>query len=267
MDTHSTPKRLEFHLEGDPRAEGLVLAQDFVAFLSSVLNALRRVEGERSRKPNTVYRIVELELGSAVVALQPESPEADTDVIIGDFLAGLAAVRDGTIDRLGYQPETKRAFIALLAPLRDKHLRSISVQVESVEIQLQSETITPLRLRGGPELHTIGVLSGYIDAINVHREPLFFLYPVAGPSRVRCVFDRLLLDEVRAALKRFVTVHGLLEYAEGSPFPSRITVERVEAHPPEEELASLESLFGSVPDLTGGVDSVSYIRAHRDAQE
>jgi hypothetical protein len=266
MDSNQPP-RLEFRLEGDPRNEGLVLAHDFVAFLASALGVLRKLEEERGRKSGFGYRIVDLEIGSALVAIEPEvEQDPNAAEIVGAFLEGAAAIRDGTIDQKKFQPETRRAFLSLVRPLRENHLRSISIRSDSVDIELADESVAPLWLLSGPELHTVGELTGYIDAINVHREPVFFLYPEAGPARVRCLFDRTLLDQVRSSLKRFVSVQGLFEYPPGSPFPARVTVDRIEVLPDEDELPSLESLFGSVPDLAADMDSVAYVRRFRDAQ-
>ena len=73
------------------------------------------------------------------------------------------------------------------------------------------------------------------------------------------------MDDVRTALKKYVTVHGLMGYRIGNPFPISITVERFEINPPEQELPTLASLRGLAPDLTGGLSSEEYIRQLRDA--
>lgn len=264
----SSRRRLEFHLVGDPRDDGLVLAHDFVAFLGSALAVLRRLEADRGRKPNTVYRIVDLELGSAAVALEAAAPDSfDAPQLLADFLEGVAAVRDKTVEQLPFPGETRRAFLKLMEPLRENHLHSVSVRADTVDVELRSDGSQLFRILSGPDLHSVGELTGFIDAINVHREPVFFLYPVLGPTRVRCLFDRSLLEQVRSSLKRYVSVFGLIEYPEGSSFATRVTVDRIEEHPDERDLPSIESLFGSVPGLTGELDSVAYIRRYRDAEE
>lgn len=258
---------LEFQLEGDAKREGLVLAQDFVAFLGTVLDVLRKLETERGRKPAINYRVVELEIGSAVIALEPESDEVeDAPEVVADFLEGVAAVRDHRLHLTRFAPATKQAFGELSRPLRASHLRLIKVRSDSIRMELRQDAEGPLSEIVAPEVHSMGALSGYIDAINVHRDPIFFLYPEVGPTRVRCVFDRTLLDEVRAALKCYVTVHGLIEYPETSPFATRVAVDRIDIHPPTSALPSLDSLQGSVPRLTGDLDSVSYVRQYRDAE-
>jgi hypothetical protein len=262
------PRRIQFHLEGDPRKDGLVLAQDLVSFLTSVLSVLRRIESDRGRKAKTGYRVVDLDIGSATVTLEAEEiDDYEAAGILSDFIRGACAVRDSSLEAEKFSPKTKRAFLKLLAPVKANHVYSVNISADSVGVEFRGEQQQILRLASGLDVHAIGEICGYIDAINVHREPVFFLYPEVGPTRVRCVFDKTQLDTVRSALKRYVTVVGLIEYAEGSPFASKIHVDRIEVHPDEGDLVSVESLFGSVPDLTGEMDSVSHVRQFRNAQE
>jgi hypothetical protein len=134
------------------------------------------------------------------------------------------------------------------------------------EVVLRSDDIAGLALESRAETFSTGSYSGFVDALNVHKEPVFYLYPTIGP-RVACQFDpQWLLDQVRGAIRRYTTVYGLLEYAEGSPFPDRLVVDRIEVNPPVSELPTLASLHGIAPQLAGGVDSVTYVRRLRDAE-
>jgi hypothetical protein len=73
-----------------------------------------------------------------------------------------------------------------------------------------------------------------------------------------------MLDEVRRALRRYVTVYGLTEYIKGMPYPYRIVVERLELHP-DVRPPSVRELIGIAPELTGGLPAETYIRSLRDA--
>jgi hypothetical protein len=109
-------------------------------------------------------------------------------------------------------------------------------------------------------------VSGFIDVINVHREPVFYLYPSDGP-RIACRFDRTYLDDARRALRQYCRVHGLLTFTESSPHPVRVDVERIEVAAPTAARRSLRSFVGSVPNLTGGIEAVEYLRRLRDAED
>lgn len=260
---------LKFTLGGLPKDDGLVRVQEFLTFLDNTIQLLRRLERKRAGRAGLSYRIVDLEIGSATVALDapPLSDAADPETIFDDFTAGFAGVLDGSIDRLGFDVETVDRFRSLVAPIRSDKLRSIELEHGDIDVVLTAQTISEPIFSSEIESHAVGSVAGFVDALNVHRNQVFFLYPPVQPGRVTCSFDQPLLDTVRQSIKRYVTVTGLLEYTEGSAFPHRVTVESVEVHPPEDELPSLDSLFGIVPDLTGGVESVEYLRRLRAAAD
>lgn len=263
-------KRLFFQLEGDPQEDGLVRATDFVEFFEGLLRVLKNLERTTARGAGEVtYRIASLEAHSAAVELEVESADEGNyraNTIIDRFAEGTAALRRGTIDRFEADPDTIRAFKQLLAPLGE-HVPAVLVKADSTEVVFSADngTVPNFALESEVSDLSVGTFSGFIDAVNVHRESIFFLYPAAGPTKIRCEFDRTMLDDVRMALKQYVTVHGLMAYRVGNPFPVRITVEKFEINPPAESLPTLASLLGIAPDLTGGLDSVSYVRRLRDA--
>ncbi len=262
------PPHISLKLEGSPQDQGLVRAQDFVAFVSAALACLRRLEGARMSRTKVVYRVVDLSVSSAVVELEASSPEdvhALASKVVENFLTGLTAVQEGMLEFAGYEPELRDAFSAVLTPLQG-HARSLTVESDARSVTLTS--VPPAVLEPGVQSMSVGTFAGFVDAVNVHKTPVFYLYPSAGPSRIPCVFDRhTLLEEVRQAIKRYTTVHGLMEFQPGSSFPSRITADRIEVNPPESELPTLRSLYGIAPDLTHGLDSVTFVRQLRDAEE
>lgn len=258
---------VSFHLEGSRQDGGLVRMQDFVDWLDHVLVCLRRLERSRQNPAETVYKITKLSASSAAVTLEAES-ETDRHTtaraVVTDFLKGAQAVEKGQVSRLPFDTETKAAFATLAAPLR-RQLRRVTITSGSTKISLKPEQA--IAAPSQPKIESISVssYSGFIDALNVHSDPIFYLYPTAGPNRIPCAFDTALLDDLRQAIKRYTTVYGAFEYGADSPFPERIVVDRVEINPPEDSLPTLSSLFGVAPALTRGLDSVAYVRQRRDA--
>lgn len=263
------PKRLFFQLEGDPQEDGLVRATDFLEFFEGVLRVLKNLERSTARGAGEVtYRIAGLEAHSAAVEIEVESADEQNyraNTIVDRFSAGTAALHRGTIDQFEADSDTIRAFKQLLTPLGE-HVPAVLIRADSTEVVFSAESGSAAVFALETEVSdiSVGTFSGFIDAVNVHRDPIFFLYPTIGPTKIRCEFDRTMLDDVRTALKQYVTVHGLMAYRVGNPFPIRITVERFEINPPEDELPTLASLWGMAPDLTGGLSSEEYIRQLRD---
>jgi len=258
-----------FRLEGGRQDGGLVRAHDFVDWLERVLLCMRRLERTRTGSAETVYRIAGLSSGSAVVTLEAASDSdhhATAHRVVDDFLAGAVALSENSVSKLPYDTETRVAFANLAVPLR-RHLRAVTISYGPRRVKIKPEQVASVSTEAHVESISISSYSGFIDALNVHADPVFYLYPTTGPTRIPCGFDpQLLLDDLRKAIRRYTTVFGAFEYSANSAFPNRIVVERVEVNPPESDLPTLRSLYGAAPTLAGGRDSVSHIRQKRDAR-
>jgi hypothetical protein len=262
---------IAFKLEGAAADNGLVRFSDFATFVAGALSALRSLEREmtNARTATIEYRITELEVGSASLTLEPiaapDHPGLDQRVV-ERFAEGMAAVRDGLADLAPFGPAVRDAFGTMMSPLR-RGVRSIAAVVGDTTISVVRSPAGAVTVTTpSEESAAVGSFSGSVDALNVHGDHFFYLYPPAGPTRVKCVYAPALLESVRNAVKRYTTVHGLVEYAEPSSFPTRIIVDRIEAHPDERDLPTLADLWGSRPDLTGGLDEVDFVRRLRDVE-
>ena len=110
---------------------------------------------------------------------------------------------------------------------------------------------------------------GTVDVLNVHNENEYFfhLYPISGPSKVKCIFDRKDLDRVKDSVKQKASVTGrVAEYTEsnGFSYPSVIDIQEFEqlSYKGSESLDidKLVEQFPTPPD----VDAVKWVREIRD---
>lgn len=256
-------------LEGSPRNDGRVRARDFVEFFETLLRVLKGIEkGTSGSAPPVAYNIVDMSVSSAVMELEAESLDETGFLareVVKRFGEGLKALESGSLGAIDFDEDVVRGFAKLMAPLGED-LPSVTVRAGEIQVVLTADNTEEFTLLSEQETFEVGSFTGFIDAINVHTEPVFFLYPPVGPTRIPCEFDRTMLDEVRDALRHYVTVYGLFTYRPGLAFPARITIDRIEINPPERELPTLASLRGIAPDLTGGLDSVTFTRQLRDAE-
>jgi hypothetical protein len=262
-------EQLEFTLVGRPEDKGLVRARAFVQFLEDALETLANLErrGIPNSRPAVDYRIVELGISSAVVALEPIPPSNDparAAAITKTFTIAIDAAHKGQLDRLRLDPESRSALERLVRPSRTSGIASVEIRAGRKQFKFTTAPKPELKLYPPPETSAVGSFTGYLDAVNVHADPVFYLYPVVGPLRITCVFAPTMIEEVRQSLRRYCTVYGLTEYVEGTPFPYRIVVERIAAHPAKPTTSILD-LYGIAPDLTRGKPAEVYIRAIRDA--
>lgn len=269
----SETQKLTFHLEGPREAEGYVQARDFVDFMQHALSVLRRLEREQtgaapSAPTQTEFRIVELEIGSAMVVLEPSAPTSvDVPRIFAQFAEGIAAYRDRSSGTSRLDRSVLEEIGEMMIPVARGRVRKATITVNNLELVVaRVDTATPFQLQDRPETNINGTVTGQVDVINMHRDPVFYLYPSEGP-RIACRFDRTDLEDVRRALKKHCRVHGLLAYTENNPYPIRLDMERIELSSPESQLRSLRSFVGTIPDFTGGLEVIEYLRRLRDDED
>jgi hypothetical protein len=101
-----------------------------------------------------------------------------------------------------------------------------------------------------PVSPALGSVSGRLDALSVHNQDRFTLYPLIVGEDVECFFKRPDLKKVLDAVGRRVTVFGRLHYAKTKAFPVKVDVEEFHVEPPDSELPSLLKARGMLRNTT-----------------
>lgn len=111
----------------------------------------------------------------------------------------------------------------------------------------------------------LGSVEGRLDAINLHGRGVFTVWDRLTGSPVRCALsnDPQTIEQVKSLLTRSVLVAGRVSYfAHGVP---RAISEITEITPlPTRDEFRLRASFGSIPDLTGDVETDEFVRTRRD---
>lgn len=258
-------RTLSLRLVG-PRGRGQAVdARDFADLVSAAIECLRCLERESGSEASVYYRLVGLELGSAVVTILPESKEdghSTASEVATGFERGFRALGESKIAETSFGVRTQQSFAGLQRALRRGN--------EAVELtgrakhRLDSKTVSRKPRTQKQEVKSVGSVSGRVEALNIHDKMVCYVYPDSGPARITCRFTEDILDQVTAAIGRYVTVHGTIDYDSTGTFPARVAVEQIDVH--DFERPRLKDLFGLTPDLTDGVESAAYIRAKRDAE-
>lgn len=263
-------QEITVRLRGEARDFERVRLGDFRDFLNAFSLVLRTLDSKISGKSQTAFfRIADLSASSAQVTVEAvpiRSEEDFTPLLLDQLVRDLAAIQERAELPDGYDPELLEAYKQLTIPLA-RHTHVIEVERASRQVRLTRQFGVNIEAIFGQEIASSGSLTGFLDAVNVHGQNQFYIYPLVGPTKVRCVFPENLLDAVREGIKRYVDVVGILRYREREPFPYLIEVEKLEIYPRPEDLPTLASLRGMAPNATGGVDSVAFVRALRDANE
>ncbi len=271
MPDPTPPQTIGFRLEGSVEDGGRVRFRDLLEFLHRLRATLKRLEETvtGAGRPAVYYRIVDMEVSSAAIMLEavPERLEEDpTSEILRRVDTGLTAILEDGPAPPWFDRELLETFKGLTAPLR-RHVRGVHILRPARTFTLSRQFEVSIDRILGEDITSVGSISGFLDAINVHGVRHFHVYPLIGPSKVLCVFPEELLPDVRKGLKRHVIVSGVLRYKLHEAFPYQVDVESIEVLPLAEELPTLRSLRGIAPGAAGAFDSVAFVRRLRDAFE
>ncbi|MBI1901815.1 MAG: hypothetical protein HYS13_11980 [Planctomycetia bacterium] len=202
-----------------------------------------------------------MEASSAALELEPLAPADGPDnrrVVIDLFHETIERIQAGKSVDARFTFDDLVAFRDLATPLQ-RHSRELWINGE----KLTAKYVAQLELILGSAIPSKGQLSGRLERLNVHDRYEFVLFPAAGP-RVVCIFDEAMFEEVRNAIKRMVTVSGTLYFQPDRPLPDRVRVDKMEIHPPDDELPKLRDLRATSPNCTGKLTAVDFVRALRD---
>jgi hypothetical protein len=92
----------------------------------------------------------------------------------------------------------------------------------------------------------LGSMAGRLEAVSIHNENKFTLYPPVEGEEVDCVFPPHELQNVLRAIGRTVTVYGTLHYSKSKSFPIRVDVDSYDVMPEADELPTLLDMRGAL---------------------
>jgi hypothetical protein len=156
-----------------------------------------------------------------------------------------------------------------------KHIRDLCVpiggSVSTDEIEIDGETIVlDLAFRANvakiQDLDRVErgmFIKGFVETMNIHdSNKTFFVYPVIGPEKVKCIFRQDLRDKAKDAFGKFVMVHGDFKYEWREKHPYEIAVTEIEFI---EEAVGFDgrALRGAAPDATGDLSAEEFIHRKR----
>lgn len=155
---------------------------------------------------------------------------------------------------------TRRKYRVSKIVLKDSPDTSTAIATIQQDVKQKVERVT----RGGYSL--LGSLEGTLEAANLrNKPPTFTIWERVTGRPIRCSFnEEQWLDAVSNFLKRRARVlvegkvmyfrHGIPRYISG--------LRNIRDTAPDESLPKGD--FGSIPDFTGGQDSVDYVRSLRE---
>lgn len=215
---------------------------DFASVVSSLRSCIKHVCRCVAGTEDVEYDIVELSYSSAALATSPveNSVPYNTLLEISKTIdRTILSLEDGQeIDeRLDYA--AIRSFGGFSNTAR-KSGASLSIG----RTRLTSAYVANLSSLLEPSSAALGSVTGRLEAINLHNNASFILYPPISGEEVRCDFHRDVLPRVLDAVEKNITAYGRLHYAKTKVFPTRVEVEDFEVLPETNDLPTLLNCCG-----------------------
>jgi hypothetical protein len=245
----------------------------FAETLRDALEALQLVdEGVSSVDGGSVsWEIVDATLNSPLTVTMSSTPTVAADfseMVLDVFLDGMEAIdRDGHVPAAFPPPA-----IGALKRFAD-HLQNGIGKVTFATKQRRfspshrlAEKIHSLTKTGlqavvdRPDYFEYGEIDGTVENLIAHNQLYFSLYDSLNGVRVRCNITPDLKETVASNWTKRVIVTGRIKYGpHGNPM--EIKVESLAPKPGRESLPQFKGVY---IDITGGVESSSFIRGLRD---
>jgi hypothetical protein len=257
----------------DSSKNNTLLLEDLCEYLKNVKEMLQKIESSisGSAKHSTEYVIHDLEKNSPAVieiTIVPKRDQGNKDLSqkVSDGLwRFLESVHNK--ESLGnWDPsllESCQSLVARSSKL-SQPITFASVNGINREISLNQDSESYLKDWLDTEIITWGFVQGYLEGIDIHRNPKITIYPIAGAKKIKCFFKEEKLEIVKSAIGRYVEITGMVHYRKEQYFPYKVELQEIEVYPVREKTLPLSSFQGILENVTNGVGYVEYVRALRD---
>lgn len=267
--------RLTIKITGDSRDKGKVRLDALIAKLVALQKALNAIEETTSThdRHGDVYLRIERIKYSSPLSMTIDVRTAEKD---GDYTKFLVRTFSKDLEGLSRKTEVAASTpYARLDAYRELAESGVA-KSESSAIRAGRKTfridaklvanINTILSDATAEEREHGTVTGRLDVINLHGKKQFYIYPSLGPTRIKCMFEERLREDVKKALDSKVLVSGVLCFRKHDSHPFAVDAKSIEVLPEDDRLSSFESLRGIAPDITEGMSAAEYIRKIRDEE-
>lgn len=265
MARATTGNTLKIKVEG---ADERIALSSLLRVLRETLDILRTVDEQISEeKRHTLkWEITNVSLNSPFTMTIVGRPVTEnySEGVATAYLDGMASLESGATTPRHFNDDAITRAKSLVAA-RNNGVASVVYSspghkpVEPTQrVAANADAIFKIEYR-----YEHGSLSGMLKAIDIHGRFVFAIYDILTGRRTRCHFTEELFEEAQASLRHRVIVSGRIRYnRQGHAISMR--ADKLYRMRPAERLPQFRA--GEEIDITGGMDSVEFIRRMRDAE-
>lgn len=256
-------------LKGEDADDSLRLS-DLIDQLNALKQTLTQIDLAVSghKTPSLYYRVTKITMNSPATFVVEAVPKVRGPSLGRRVISKL----DRDLKRIiaGKRPreaglDLMESYRGLVVPMR-KHVSSVELKFDDdTPVSLPRNLDMRVDDILGPDQVEEGSIIGSLDVIDIHNNRnIFKIYPIVGPSTIKCHFQNSMLSEAISGINRFVRISGQLHYKKAEKFPHLIKVETIEQLPERSDAPSLSSLRGIASGAYGGLSSTDHVETIRN---
>lgn len=262
--------KFKITMKGDDAGDSLRLS-DLIDQLDAFKQTLNQIDLAISGKktPSLYYRITSITMNSPatfeVEAVPKVKGPSNGRKVVSKLDRDLRKVIEGKRPK-ETRLELMESYGSLTLPMRN-HIAELSLQFDGAQaVELPRNLDIKIEEILGPDKMEEGSVVGSLDAIDVHNQRnVFKVYPIVGPSSIKCQFPTVMLPNAIAGINHFVRISGMLHFKKAEKFPHLIKVSKIELLPERSDAPKLSSLRGIAAGAFGGLSSAEYVDKVRNA--
>jgi hypothetical protein len=262
------PKKMTIEVEGKG---GTVPLSSFISIVQETLNTLQSLEEELLKKPKgkKTWKIESVRMSSPLTMVI--SPEYEKGMsrkdVVGPFVRGLRTLEVGR-KRPRYFGDTTLTGTKRMLSIMNDGISAVTFSatgVKPVKPTQKARDHAELLVPTTEPYWVYTQLEGTLENIITHGRTEFHIFDPITDRKVRCTFDREKAHEVLSLGLKRVRVSGDVKFDENHR-PIEVQVDSYERLRDQSELPQIADLHKAKINITGGKDSVEYVRGLRDAE-
>ena len=254
---------------------GKIDVRPFVHIVNNTMTILRRLEQNlgKTNESHIVWKIQNVQMKSPLQIAFVGENKTETNIVeidpVTPYIQGI-----DELETKGTRPEvfdvTILNLIKKMLSYKEDGIDNITFSAPCLKAVTPSScalghiyilTASPLK-----PYWVITQIEGWLDELNAHGEnPRFVIYNPLNDAKVKCNFPIEKIKDIRNLITERVRITGYTKFDEHHR-PVEINVESYQRLRIQDELPQIADLHKLNINITGGIDSVSYIEELRDEE-
>jgi hypothetical protein len=216
-----------------------VPVDDFLSAVKELKDVAVAIEKHESGISSTSgWEIVELQMGSAVVAISPVTRDAD---LTQRVRSAIGLVESGAEERPSEFSDSALRSLKKVAQMAERGV-NITVSDNLASVLLTARSATAIDNWLGGRHSAYGSIEGKLDQVSIHKRLRFTIYD-REDHEIRCNFDEGMMPQVKQALGERVAVRGHILYRTDG-IPASIEPEEMLILKSSHSLPPIEDMLG-----------------------